>query len=309
MNIRDATRKWGPEYLAICGLAKYFPVMNSESSVFFVNGNTGNDSDGENGQRPETPLLTITKALSLCTSGKNDYIFVLDYYQATGETWPIAITKQQVHIIGVTDEGCPWPWIQPPGNTAAINCSGNSGYSEIAGLELGAGAAHGCIEFTHSGIWGVHIHHCNFGSSTVGMTGKHGIAMPSGANTEGLIEKCKFGGGLTNDGINLDSAAAAALYGCVIRNNIFRVAGIGINVSLALNFYDGGIFDNKFVMSSDANGTGITFASGATGFVDGNVGVMEDGAAPTNNPFSDGGTGMGWGINYKGGTALLAAPA
>lgn len=284
-------------------------MMGMVGNVYYVHGSDGSDS--YSGEDKDHPLLTITAALAKCTADNNDYIIILDYYQATGETWPIAVNKSRVHIMGVSGKGCPWPWVQPTGSTAAFNFTTGSGYSEICGLELGAGSASGCIEVTTSGLWGLHIHDCHLGSETIGMSALYGIQTPAGELIQGLIENCKFGGALTSDGIRINANAGPnAVRGCVIRNNIFRPDGIGINVlDVSAAFNEGGIFDNRFVMSSDANGKGVTFASGAVGLVDGNVGVMEDGAAPTNNPFSDGGTGMGWGINYQGGTALLAGPA
>lgn len=312
LTIRDACRKWGPEYLAVCGIAKYFPVMNAESSVFFVStaARGGDDSAANYGQTPDTPLLTLTYALSLCTDEKNDFIFLLDYYQPTGETWPISIAKGLVHIIGISQRGCPWPWVQPSGDVAAFSLTTGAKHVEIAGLDIGAGATAACISMDTSGLWGLHVHDCTLGGQN-SMSGKYGINMASGEIIHGLIENCKFGGGLTADGICVPTNAGPnSVKGTVIQNNIFRVDGVGINVlDTTAAFHDGGILNNKFVMSADTDGKGVDFASGATGFVDGNVGVMEDGAAPTNNPFKDAGTGMGWGINYKGGTALLAGPA
>ena len=309
-NIRDMVRMYGQEYLAVCGLAKYFPTMNSESSVFFVNGTTGNDSAGGFGQTPDLPLLTITKALSLCTSGKNDYIFILDYYQATGETFPINIAKSHIHIIGITNPAVPWPWVVPATDVATFTFDSYGAYGEIAGLELGAGESHGCIEPITAGLWGWHIHDCRFGN-TNGAGALHGIFINTNRELlHSLIENCNFGSLITGDGINVATGAGPnSVRGTIIRNNIFRVAGIGINVvKTTADFDEGGILNNKFVLSSDANGKGITFGTGAVGIVDGNVGMMTDGAAPTSNPFI-GGTTMIWGINYKGGTALLAAPA
>jgi len=58
LNVRDCVRKYGSEYLAVCGLAKYFPLMNSESHVFFVNGGWSGvgDDDAANLGKPPTPL-------------------------------------------------------------------------------------------------------------------------------------------------------------------------------------------------------------------------------------------------------------
>ncbi|MHC4464257.1 MAG: hypothetical protein ACYS30_22935, partial [Planctomycetota bacterium] len=298
LNIRDSVRKYGPEYLAICGLAKYFPTMNSESSVFFVNSNSSdsNDSDGLYGQFPENPLETITQAITNCTTNKNDYIFIMDYYQGTGETWPISINKGMIHIIGISNPAVPWPWVDPTGDTAAFSFTTAGAYGEIAGLDLGGGTNYACLSVDTSGLWGNWIHHCNLGH-TQGMAGEHGISTPAGEMIHWLVEHCKFGKSLTADGIEIPTNAGPnSVRGTVIRNNLFRVSGVGINVlDTTGDFDEGGIFDNRFVMSADTDGKGIDFASGAVGFVDGNVGVMEDGAAPTNNPFKDAGTGMGWG--------------
>jgi hypothetical protein len=309
LTIRQAVRKYGPEYYAVCGLSKYFPTMNSESSVFFVNGVTGDDTAGNYGQTPDTPLLTLTTALSLCTTNKNDYIFVLDYYQPTGETWPISISKGMVHIIGITNPAVPYAWVQPPADTAAFSYTTGGAYGEISGLDIGAGASHACIEVNTSGLWGNWIHGCTFGH-TQGMSGLHGIWTPSGEMIHWLVEDNTFGELLTSDGINIPTNSGPnSVRGTVIQNNRFRVSGIGINVPMTTaDFDEGGIFNNRFEMSSDAEGKAITFGTGAVGWVDGNVGAMNDGAAPTNNPYT-GGTTMIWGINYKGGTALLAAPA
>ena len=278
-------------------------------NVYYVH---SSGSDSYSGLDKDHPLLTITAALAKVTHQNNDYIIILDYYQSTGETWPIAVNKQRVHIIGVSGPGCPWPWVQPPDDTAAFNFTGNNGYSEIAGLELGAGASHGCIEVTHGGIWGLNIHHNHFGTDTIGMTGLYGIYTPVGALMSSLIEHNKFGGGLTSDGINVPgNTAANSLRGCVIRKNFFRPDGIGINIQVAADFDEGGIFDNRFVMSSDATGKAITLVAGVVGgMIDGNVAGVTGQEAPTNNPYlATTACGPAWGVNYKGGTALLAAAA
>ena len=312
-NIRDMVRMYGQEYLAVCGLAKYFPTMNAESSVFFVNGSSGNDSAANFGQTPDTPLLTITKALSLCRTGKNDYIFILDYYQATGETWPIAIAKSQVHIIGITGNAISWPWVQPPGDTAAFTFGSDSAYSETAGLEIGAGASHGCIEFITGGLWGVHIHDCGFGTHN-GMTAMCGIRATGGSTPtigeiiNGLIENNRFGAQLTLSGIEVPATFVGpnSVEGTIIRNNTFKVAtgNFGINVlCTTANFADGGIFDNVFIVVDEA-GAAITFAAGALGMVDGNKAVGLVSNALTAKVFLTGEAGFGWGRNYVNVTAV-----
>jgi len=316
LTIKEAVRKWGPEYLAICGLAKYFPVMNSESHVFFVDGTDGVGDDGVNtgGQLPDEPFLTITKALSECTAAKNDFIFILNYYQATGETWPISISKGQVHIIGIGYSSGPWNWANPTDDTAAFSLTTGADGVEIAGLELGAGASHACIEMTTSGLWNTHIHDCGFGTEN-GMTAAAGIQTTGGTTPtigemiNGLIENNRFGRKLTLAGINVPTTfvGSNSIEGTIIRNNIFEVAtgNYGIYVpNTSASFADGGIFDNKFIVPAEA-GAAVTFGAGTTGALDGNHACQLDNSAPlTAEVFQCGADGFGFGVNYISGTLL-----
>jgi len=343
LTIRDATRKWGAEYAAMCGLQKYFPTMNAQSHVFWVDGTStvGNDAAGNLGQTPDTPLLTITKALSLCTDGANDYVFILDYPStAPAETWPIAIEKQRVHIIGLLNGPIPRFKIVAPYATADtgvfafdINTTTETygAYCEIANLIMGCGDAssiRGAIECHQGGLWGNHIHHCGFGlygrSST---NSKYGIVLGRSSNTYalgemlyGLIEHCTFGTLISEAGIvvpeDADSGPNSCL-GTVIRNNHFHVnsGDHGIDVlHTAADFGEGGIYNNTFELDGDAaDGEAVCFASGAKGSVHGNAAWTADGAIPSNNPFYDAGsTNMSWGANIRGGGVVtgpyLATP-
>lgn len=314
LTIKEAVRKWGPEYLAICGLAKYFPVMNSESHVFFVDGTDGVGDDGVNtlGQLPDEPFLTITHALSKCTAAKNDFIFILNYYQATGETWPISISKGQVHIIGIGYSSGPWNWVQPTGDTAAFSLTTGADGVEIAGLEIGAGATHAGIEMATSGLWNLHVHDCGFGTEN-GMTGAAGIRTSDGTTggelINALIENNRFGRQLTLAGIDVPIALTGpnSVEGCIVRNNIFEVAtgNYGIYVpKTTASFADGGIFDNKFIVPAEA-GAAVTFGAGTTGALDGNHAYQLDNSAPlTAEVFQCGADGFSFGVNYISGTLL-----
>jgi len=316
LTIKEAVRKWGQEYLAICGLAKYFPVMNSESHVFFVDGTGGVGDDGVNtlGQLPNEPFLTITHALSKCTAAKNDFIFILNYYQATGETWPIPISKGQVHIIGIGYSSGPWNWIQPTGDTAAFALTTGADGVEIAGLEHGAGASHACIEMATSGLWNLHVHDCGFGTEN-GMTAEAGIRTGDGTTggelINALIENNRFGRKLTLAGVDVPTALTGPndVAGCIIRNNIFEVAtgNYGIYVpKTTASFADGGIFDNKFIVPAEA-GAAVTFGAGTTGALDGNHAYQLDNSAPlTAEVFQCGADGFSFGVNYISGTLLTA---
>lgn len=332
LTIKEGVRKWGPEYLTICGLVKYFPTMNYNSHVFFVNGTSTIGDDGVNtgGQVPDEPFLTITKALSECTDGANDYIFILDYPStAPAETWPIAITKQRVHIIGVQNGLIPrFKIVCPVGQDTPAITFGISGttygaYCELANIMVGNGAtasSRGIIEMHQGGLWGNHIHHCHFGAKfRSNTTGAHGIVIgstlggyPGGEMLYGLIEDCTFGVGLTATGILVplgNGTGPNAVVGTIIRNNRFNVntGDKGINVlDTAANFYNGGIYDNKFIVVDEA-AAAINFAAGANGVVQGNRAFTLDDVTPlTAEVFKTGADGFSFGVNYVSGTAKTA---
>ena len=307
-NIAEAVRNWGTEYAIQVGLHKYFPVMSPESHVFFVDGDNGSDSADNNGQTADTPLLTITAALGKCTTKKNDYIFLLNYYRASGETWPISITKENIHIIGMASAGCPRVWVDPPSTTAAFALAQGSAHCEIANIQIGAGATSACIDVTSNGAWGYWIHH-NYFASKQSMDAKYGIHCGSGSSNEmihSLIENNVFGAGITEAGICIASNAGGnACHGLIIRNNHFTVntGDHGVDVlSAGADFQEGGIFNNTFECDGDAaDGEAVYFVSGAKGNVHGNAAWTDDGVQMSNNPFLDAGTtGMSFGMNIRG---------
>ena len=71
--------------------------------VFYVNGQTGDDDN--NGVDPGTPFLTVEHALGLCEGWRNDYIIILRGGGAQDYPITVAVGKERVHIIGVTNDG------------------------------------------------------------------------------------------------------------------------------------------------------------------------------------------------------------
>ena len=341
LTIKEAVRKWGPEYLTICGLVKYFPTMNYNSHVFFVNGISTIGDDGVNtgGQVPDEPFLTITKALSECTDGANDYVFILDYpATAPAETWPIAINKQRIHIIGLQNGVIPRFKIVVPGDSDdapvfafahhATEASYGA-YCEIANLIMGSQKALtgvGAIECHQGGLWGNHIHHCAFGLEGRSNTdvaygiilGRSSDTYTAGEMLYGLIEHCRFGKLITAAGIYVPDGTDSgpnSIYGTIIRNNQFYVnsGDVGIHIAdVSANLRGGGIYNNKFILAEDSVGDAITLAAGVTGgFIDGNVaGVLANSATMENNPYlTTTACGPAWGLNWKGGTDVVIRPA
>jgi hypothetical protein len=326
-TVNEMIDRYGARYALTCGLYNYFPVMNGLSHIFFVDGSQGDDAALGLGQTPEAPLKSITKALSYCSdwSGitrSNEYIFVLGYYQASTEVWPIVINKSHVHIIGVYNSYASGPsWIQATGDKAAIEIATGADGLELANLEPGSKTGYPGIHVTGNAVWGVHIHHCRFGMEN-GMVVNNGIMLGGSGNFSEMInwviEDCRFGDKIEDTGIYVPTSGIGpnVVPGTEIRNNIFRVAdaAIGINVaSTTANFQDGGIFDNKFSVVYNTKGAAITFGEGTKGMIDGNHVVGKDTSTlitvGTNRSIWIGTSGNGaasWGLNYLSGKPCIA---
>ena len=276
-------------------------------NVFYVYGiDAGIGDDANDGLTPATPLLTLTEALDRCVSGNQDYIIVMDYWQPTGETWPITISKNNVHIIGYDGAGTKMPILTPVADTAGVLVAADR--VEIARLCINAGASHGCIEndpTDGTGRWGLRVRDCWF--AVLG-SGQDGILNVGDSDNVYLtVERCRFGYALTRDGIRIGFNATRAEIGRPWGDgNLFeRVAGIGVNV--VGNAVEVGIYNNVFSVLANTGGGAITLAAGVTrAVVFGNQANFGD-TDMGNNPFADGaGAGVNnWGLNYKGVTGTL----
>jgi len=257
-------------------------AFNTPGNVFFVDGIAGDN--GNDGDNPASPWETIAYALSQCTNDHDDYIIILDCYQQ--DTFPVSINKSRVHIIGLDVENGKYPRMNASGDTAIFTLDAD--YCEIARLSLNAGASHGAIEWTGSHGRGA-IRYCWFGETGAGL---YGIYVPATFDApEMLVEGCRFGAGLTSDGIRI----AHNMTRGIIRECTFRPQGIGINVTNDMAV--GWILDNRFLCASDANGQAITLAAASAGvFVDGNSAHIGN-TIMTNNPYRDLGSNH-WGNNY-----------
>jgi hypothetical protein len=265
-------------------------------NVFYVNGGSDGLTDNSgDGTTPATAKQTITAALALCTSSKHDHIIVLNYGSngRAAETWPIAVNKDQVHIIGVGTPNGKWPMVSPSGDTAAFSIQADR--VEIANLELGAGATSGCIEFGTSGKWDCWIHHCHFAYTTA--TALYGVFIESGyaAPYISIGPGNIFGDGITSHGIyNNHNATNGIVFG-----NFFQEVG-GNGIEADASWSKGRIIDNDFqILTDDAIGTGIRLGTSVTGvYVAGNRAAIAGGGQLDFEPFVDLGTGNDFGINY-----------
>lgn len=233
--------------------------------VYYVDHFNGLDTN--NGIDPGTPFLTITHALGVCVANRNDYIVVLDCWAEATETWPIPVSVDRVHIVGMASPTGMYTKIKPPDatNTATFYVTGD--YCEIAGFDIGSGDDHGGIELAQGRCcW---IHHCSFGSTEANKAAAaplYGIWIYADSNLNCLIEDCQFRGVdgnalgvITIDGITTRNAPGAVSFGrSVVRNNIFRgLPGCGIYLDYAAA---NTIKDNVFALDDDTQGAAITLA-------------------------------------------------
>lgn len=274
-------------------------VDPTAGSIFYVNGTTWGDPAGSDTSGDGSfarPWQSIDYALSQCTAEANDYIYVTDYWTGNSETKPITVDVDNVHIIGRTGSGMPWPMIYVATDVAGFNIT--AAHVEIANFHVYGGATSGCIEISASAK-GIEIHNCTFGERT---TGQDGVRVNSGYDAAELyVHDCIFGAQLTRYGVYL---ATTASWGRINSNSFVSVADKNIYCPTGAAVI-AEIRDNRFAQHSDTKGLAITVA-GNNCLITGNVANIGVTAA-SNNPFLDTGSND-WILNYiKGITASMPA--
>ncbi len=263
-------------------------------------------NDNNDGLSYLSPLLTITAALAKCVDGRNDVIYIIDYWQASGETWPISIEKRAVHIIGVALPGLPYPAIHPSTDVAAFQLNSSGQYGSIGYLTIGGGSSRGGIAWQNAGqVDGFRIHNNVFGHQWFG-TPLNGIEQVSTASRGGygnIIEDNTFMGDLANctgaiTGNASDMLGTVNSYDLIIRNNRFMGCAVGINLTDVSNAQ---IYGNKFVCADSADGEAITLLTACRGcMVDDNVAMNGGDAVMGQQPYRDvAATNKNhWGLNW-----------
>ena len=269
---------------------------------FFLDGSAGNDAN--DGLSPAKPKLTLTAAIGLCTSGRDDVIYVLNYGaagKAAEPAWPIPVNLNMLHILGVQCmENSKWPTIQANSDNHALAVTGQR--VEIANLEVGGGATHAAIACgSVGGVWATWIHDVWFGV-TGDTTGQDGVYVANGNDAPYLcIDRCRFGSSVTRYPIYIAGNATRGLLGWR-DGNFFRAANIAINVTGAAGL--SGILNNIFGLPSDTAGYAITLGAGTSGAViDGNKAAYQI-AAMSNNPFRDLSNANHWLVNWRQGLTI-----
>jgi len=284
-------------------------LFGATGEVFHVNtaSATYAGSDSNSGKSYKKPLLTITAALAKCVDGRNDVILIHDYWQASGETWPIVVNKRAVHIKGVAQEGLPYPAIHPATDLHCFQLGSSGQYGSISYLTIGGGSTKAGIEMGGSGqVDGFHIHHNTFGHSWFG-TPLNAIVQAVGDSRGGygniiedniiLGDLANCQGAITGNGFDFLSTTLP-WFGMIIRRNKFFGVAVGINCT---HHHYAEITDNKFVIADAADGEAIALLAASEGnMVDGNVAMNGGDAAITKQPYVDvAATNKNhWGVNW-----------
>lgn len=266
--------------------------------ALFVGG--ANASDSNEGTDPQFPLSSIDAALTKCTNGRHDFIFVQDYW--ANDSFPVVVDKQTVHIIGLGHGNPMGIWCLMYNTSEACFSIGTHGYCEIAGFSMISGTSDPNILVVSGTECKIHIHHCAFGEHGASQDGI--VAVGAIEFNQSLIEHNIFGHQLTRDGLRIGNPTWTW-----IMHNIFRAyGGVGVHIYGNIGGQLGGIMDNKFYQqAATVKGAAITLSQCANGMIDGNR-TMEDGADPGNNPFLDTSSPINaWGLNYKGQTVAFPA--
>jgi len=295
----------------------YYPGRGSDyepmGKAFYVDRTNG--SDEYNGLSPQTAKKTVNAGLGLCTTNKNDYVFVLE--SKDEDKTAVTTTKERVHLIGVSNPQCAFGVVfRATSDTQdALYCDqAGFGYSEIAGISFGGGATgKGGIGLAQTcGLW---VHHCTFGNSFCGDTPDYGIYRTTQANPENLlVEDCFFygdqaygNGKLAEEAIYMTGATPGK--SLTIRRNVFMgIGGAACNISST-----GGIITDNFFMIPDAETgeaitidvDGVSYSRGC--IIAGNIaanGMLN--AGYTYNPYRDLQTNTynAWSMNYRGNSVI-----
>jgi hypothetical protein len=269
--------------------------------TFYVNGGSdGPTTNAYNGKSPQEPKQTVKAALALCTTGKNDTIIVINYggNARAVEDWPIVVSKEMIHIIGVGTKASKWATITATGaGLSAISWTGGRG--EICGVELGGVSTGAGLEAgTLAGSWALFCHDCWFGIADG--VGANGIKVPATFDAPYLrVEDCEFGAGLTAAAILLTGVSTRGSIGSVNHGNLFQKCVAAIDVDGSTQFTR--FINNSIFLDADTAGDAIALPAGSANcYIDGNRAFMINASPTTKTPFTDAGSGNCWGINPIG---------
>lgn len=185
---------------------------------FFVDPYTGNDG-GRDGLSPTKAFKTLSKALSKCTAGRNDVVFLISRSNTAGnttdyQTATLAWDKDMTHLIGI-NSGSLWSQrsrvafistYATASNLITVSANG----CLISGVEFYAGVNNanptGCLKVTGQRNVFKNCHIAGMGHATMDIAGAYSLKIDAGQ--ENLFEDCTIG----QDTVTLGAAVNAVMY-------------------------------------------------------------------------------------------------
>jgi len=286
----------------------YYATLGGRLEEFFIDGAYGADTN--DAKTIAGARKTLTSALGLVTDNKQDYVFLRNYGNQSGEDYPIAgdTWKKRAHIVGLEPYGGRYELIDSASTSKSAvdfttNDAAGTSFEHIAFASSGSSTVP-AVDFSAT-CWYITFRNCAFGWS--GETARYGIYSASAVDTPHLvIDGCTFWG----DSINV---AAIELLGSSTRAQIKNCKFIGILTGDYAITDTGGtglmnvlIENNTFsIHTESAAGQAIYLTGAGHCSVNGNV-AYQGNSTMTYNPYRDTGTND-WGLNYAGGVAVSPA--
>lgn len=268
--------------------------------IFYVHRASNGGDDANDGRTPQTAMLTIEEALDRCTTGANDYIYVMRHDAAT-ETWPITVSKSYVHIIGTPFQASPTPLIQPNTDNHGFNLTGGGGV-EIAGFNFGMDHTYVDACINQAAGWMNHIHHNWFAWSTEA----HDCIRLAGGGGQTRINNNFFGAhGFDGYAIEWMDNSTGRVH---IHDNVIIVEGMetqgvrGIHMTGHANV----VLRNTFLVPASAHGEAISAGGAGNALIDHNHAAGPAAGMGGNNPYGEvAGSVNYWGANWASNALVL----
>jgi len=273
MTVNDRTVGTMPGQSGVLGVnytATFPKSMMSDRRLLYVNPNHGDAADnGNTGENPEQPFLTVAAALLRTRDNRGDVIFVGQndaWTYGGGSTWQTAIaeevtiTTEGVSLIGTNPGGLGVYWNPVTAAGAGTCITVNAMDVFISGFAFEGGAEGGI------GIHSIWTGTTQFGENTVIQNCFFDDDMDIGIQLEfswfGRISGCTFQAcdfaGIYNDPTDSDAAYAH------IYDNTFIDVGLGTNATGAMSLQgveDCYIYNNR-IYNSGAQGAGAATDEG-----------------------------------------------
>lgn len=267
-------------------------ILGYHGKIFHVDGGFGSDS--ADGLTYETPVLTFTKGLSLCTDSLHDVLLVRNY-GTQDETYPIVMNKKRITVIG-QPAGSNLPGIEPDTDVDGIEFEDNAGAgTRFFNFSFKGGATKAAVLMSGT-IYAVQFFNCWFGMQGDGA--KNAFRIESDSPDLHIIG-CKFDESITQHHIHiLGSSTRGRIENC-------RFHGIaetysGITDTGGTGFLLQAILNNYFYSATAKKGFAIEHTgAGGIAFIDGNKANYAGQA-----PYIEDGNNF-WCQNWKGNNLTL----